>query len=219
MLIDLAHPIGGRHEQRIKECSHNSHILAGPGDAATPQGCLSWPNLPRAPIHIGVGHLVWPQYSLTHRRVCLITVLLRVQSRLVERIILPPVKPSVTQGGVWLRYDILLWHCWYGLKHRGFLRQSIVAMGIAEVTTLHARGMGKPELPPLLEAESSSLGDSLRLACSDGDPLRTMPSTMARESFPSGGRLKLSKWSMLNSRSSKLKASPWVSSISSCHQW
>jgi hypothetical protein len=48
-------------------------------------------------------------------------------------------------------------------------------MGVAEVTTLHAIGIGKSELSLLLKDESSSLGDSLRMACSDGDPLRAMP--------------------------------------------
>jgi hypothetical protein len=44
-------------------------------------------------------------------------------------------------------------------------------MGVAEVTTLHAIGNGKLELSLSLKDESSSLGDSLRMACSDGDPL------------------------------------------------
>jgi hypothetical protein len=49
---------------------------------------------------------------------------------------------------------------------------SIVAMGMAKVTTLHALETGKLELSPSLEAESSSLGDSSRMVCSDGDPLQ-----------------------------------------------
>jgi hypothetical protein len=85
-------------------------------------------------------------------------------------------------------------------------------MGMAEVTMLHARGIGKLELPPSLEAESSSLGDSSRMVCKDGDPLWTIPPTMAPKSFPSSDRLKLSKWSMMNSISSKWMASPWLSS-------
>jgi hypothetical protein len=44
-------------------------------------------------------------------------------------------------------------------------------MGTTEITTLHTIGTGKPELYPSLEAESSLLGDSSRMACSDGDPL------------------------------------------------
>jgi hypothetical protein len=32
MLIHLAHPIGGGHEQRIQERSRSNHILAGPGE-------------------------------------------------------------------------------------------------------------------------------------------------------------------------------------------
>jgi hypothetical protein len=32
MLIHLAHPIGGGHEQRIQERSHSSDVLAGPSE-------------------------------------------------------------------------------------------------------------------------------------------------------------------------------------------
>jgi hypothetical protein len=42
-------------------------------------------------------------------------------------------------------------------------------MGMVEATTLHSRGIGKSELSASLEAESSLLGDSSRMACSDGD--------------------------------------------------
>jgi hypothetical protein len=51
-------------------------------------------------------------------------------------------------------------------------------MGLVEVTTLHGVGIGESELSPSLEVESSSLGDSLRMACSDCDPLQAMPPTM-----------------------------------------
>jgi hypothetical protein len=47
----------------------------------------------------------------------------------------------------------------------------VVAMGMVGITTLQSREMGKPELPPSLEVESSSPVDSLRIACSDGDRL------------------------------------------------
>jgi hypothetical protein len=47
----------------------------------------------------------------------------------------------------------------------------VVAMGMAGVTTLQPREMGKPELPLSLEAKSSSLADSSKMVCSDGDPL------------------------------------------------
>jgi hypothetical protein len=46
----------------------------------------------------------------------------------------------------------------------------VVAMGTTEVTTLQPQEMGKLELPPSLEVESSSLVNSLRMVCSDGDP-------------------------------------------------
>jgi hypothetical protein len=50
---------------------------------------------------------------------------------------------------------------------------------------LHALGIGKLELSLSLEAESSLLGDSSRMACSDGDPLWAMLPTMAPVLFPS----------------------------------
>jgi hypothetical protein len=77
----------------------------------------------------------------------------------------------------------------------------IVAMGMADVTMLHTFGRGEPELSPSLEAESSSLGDSSWMACSDGDPLRVTPLTIAPESLPSRDRLKLLARSAMNSRS------------------
>jgi hypothetical protein len=86
-------------------------------------------------------------------------------------------------------------------------------MGMAEVTTLYVLRIGKPELSPSLEAESSSLGDSSTMACSDGNPLRVMPPITVLESSPSGDGLKLSKWSMMNTWSLKRMASSWVSSM------
>jgi hypothetical protein len=59
---------------------------------------------------------------------------------------------------------------------------------------------------------SSSLGDSSRMACSDGDPLRAMPPIMVLESSSSGDGLKLSKWSAMNSRFSKRMPPSGVSS-------
>jgi hypothetical protein len=47
----------------------------------------------------------------------------------------------------------------------------VVVMETVEVTTLHPRKMGKLELPPLLEAVSPLSVGSLRIVCSDGDPL------------------------------------------------
>jgi hypothetical protein len=61
-------------------------------------------------------------------------------------------------------------------------------MGMAEVTMLHSRGIGKSELSPLIKVESSSLGNSLRMACNDGDPLWAMPTNTAPELFPSSNR-------------------------------
>jgi hypothetical protein len=67
-------------------------------------------------------------------------------------------------------------------------RGGVVAMGMVEVTTSHSRGIGKPELSPSLKAESSSLGDSSRMACSDGDPLWAIPTNTTSELFPSVNR-------------------------------
>jgi hypothetical protein len=86
-------------------------------------------------------------------------------------------------------------------------------MGIAGMTMLQSRGMGKLELPPSLEVESSSLADSSRMACSDGDPLRTMPRNTAPKSFPSGDKLSLLKRSAMNYRFSKQMVSPQASSM------
>jgi hypothetical protein len=44
-------------------------------------------------------------------------------------------------------------------------------MGMAGVTTMQSRGIGKQELSSSLEAESSSLVDSSMMVCTDGDPL------------------------------------------------
>jgi hypothetical protein len=66
-------------------------------------------------------------------------------------------------------------------------------MGMTDITVLHALGRGKPVLSLSFEAESCSLGDSSRMACSDGDPLWAMPLTTVLESPPSGDRLQLLK--------------------------
>jgi hypothetical protein len=52
----------------------------------------------------------------------------------------------------------------------------------------------------------SSLGDSLRIACSDDDLLWAMPLTTAPESSPSGGGLKLSERLVMNSGALKWMA-------------
>jgi hypothetical protein len=60
----------------------------------------------------------------------------------------------------------------------------IVTSATVDTTALHALLRGKPKLSPSLEDELSSLGDSLRMACSDGDSLWVMPLTTALESPP-----------------------------------
>jgi hypothetical protein len=63
-------------------------------------------------------------------------------------------------------------------------------MGMVEVTIMHSQSTGKLELSPSLEAELSLLTNSSRMACSDGDPLWTIPMKIAPESsFPLGDRL------------------------------
>jgi hypothetical protein len=52
---------------------------------------------------------------------------------------------------------------------------SVTVRGVEGIIVLHTLRRGELELSPLLEAESSSLGDSLRMSCSDGDPLWIMP--------------------------------------------
>jgi hypothetical protein len=60
----------------------------------------------------------------------------------------------------------------------------VVMTGVATITVLHAIGRGELELSPLLETKSSSLDNSSRMACNDGDPLRVMPLNIAPESAP-----------------------------------
>jgi hypothetical protein len=51
----------------------------------------------------------------------------------------------------------------------------VVARGVAGIIILHVLRRGESELSPSLKAESPSLGNFSRMACSDGDPLRVMP--------------------------------------------
>jgi hypothetical protein len=51
----------------------------------------------------------------------------------------------------------------------------VVVRGIAGIIVLHTLRRGELELSSSLETKSSSLGNSSRMACSDGDPLRVMP--------------------------------------------
>jgi hypothetical protein len=61
------------------------------------------------------------------------------------------------------------------------------------IIVLHALRRGEPELSPALEVESSSLGDSSRMVCSDGDPLQVMPGTQRQSWPPSSDQSSLSK--------------------------
>jgi hypothetical protein len=51
----------------------------------------------------------------------------------------------------------------------------VVVMGTTGVTTLQSRVIGKPELHPSLEVESSSPTDTSIMTCSDGNPLWAIP--------------------------------------------
>jgi hypothetical protein len=51
----------------------------------------------------------------------------------------------------------------------------VVTTGVLDITVLHALRRGELELSPSLKTESSSLGDSSRMAYNDSDPLRVMP--------------------------------------------
>jgi hypothetical protein len=62
---------------------------------------------------------------------------------------------------------------------------SVVLRGVMGIIMLHTLRRGEPVLSPSLEAESSSLGDSLRMACNDGDLLWVMPLNPASKLAPS----------------------------------
>jgi hypothetical protein len=63
-----------------------------------------------------------------------------------------------------------------------FFGTGVAATGSIGVTTLHNRGPGYLELPPTAEAAPSSLEDSMRAVCKDGDLLCTILMNMALES-------------------------------------
>jgi hypothetical protein len=73
-------------------------------------------------------------------------------------------------------------------------------MSSVVVTTLHAQGPKNSELPSLPEVLSPSLEDSSRTVHKEGDPLCTIPMNMAHESSSLGERLRLPKWSAVNSK-------------------
>jgi hypothetical protein len=51
----------------------------------------------------------------------------------------------------------------------------VVVRVVVGIIILHFLGRGEPELSPSLEAKSPLLGDSTRMASSDGDPLWVVP--------------------------------------------
>jgi hypothetical protein len=71
-----------------------------------------------------------------------------------------------------------------------FSGAGVAAMGSVEVTTLHPRGLGEPELPRVPESVPSLLEDSSWAVCKDGDPLCTIATNIVLESHSWGERLK-----------------------------
>jgi hypothetical protein len=57
-------------------------------------------------------------------------------------------------------------------------------MGVTSIIVWHALRRRELKLSPSFKSESPSLGDSSRMACSDGDPLRVMPLNKAPEPTP-----------------------------------
>jgi hypothetical protein len=72
------------------------------------------------------------------------------------------------------------------LKHRGLLQWRYSCEGVKGIIVLHTLKRGEAELAPSLEAKSSSLGDSSRMVCSDGDSLWVMPWNASPELAPFG---------------------------------
>jgi hypothetical protein len=60
----------------------------------------------------------------------------------------------------------------------------VVVMGVADITVLHALRRVDLGLSPSLETESSTLGDSSGMACSNGDPLCVLPLNTVPKSAP-----------------------------------
>jgi hypothetical protein len=56
LLVHLTHPIGGGCGQHVQKWR-----------AAAPHDQSPWPGLLQAPIHVGAGRLVWPQWPPTQR--------------------------------------------------------------------------------------------------------------------------------------------------------
>jgi hypothetical protein len=65
-----------------------------------------------------------------------------------------------------------------------------VVRGVTGIIVLNTLRRGELELSPSLEDKPSSLGDSSRMACNDGDLLRVMPPNPA-------SKLALSGWPIL----------------------
>jgi hypothetical protein len=61
----------------------------------------------------------------------------------------------------------------------------VVMRRVRGIIVLHTLRRGEPELSSSLEAESSSLGDSMRMACNDGDLLWVMPPNPTSKLAPS----------------------------------
>jgi hypothetical protein len=71
-----------------------------------------------------------------------------------------------------------------------FSDAGVVVMGTFEVTTLHPRGLGGPELPSSPKVALSSSEESSREVYKDGDPLCIIPTNKVPESPSWGERLR-----------------------------
>jgi hypothetical protein len=78
-------------------------------------------------------------------------------------------------------------------------------------------GDGNLPPPPVpLEVVSSSSADSSRRACSDNNPLWTIPTKMAPKPFPSRETLRLPEWSAMNSKVPKRMVFPGANPMLVC---
>jgi hypothetical protein len=83
---------------------------------------------------------------------------------------------------------------------RVFSGADVAVMGRIEVTTLHPRGSGNPELPFAPKVTLPTSEESLRVVCKDGDPLCNIPMKMVPESPSSREKLRRPRRSAVNSR-------------------
>jgi hypothetical protein len=142
-----------------------------------------WPGSPSTLIHVEASRLAWPPWQPTRQRACLDA------ARFFTRC-----HPVGVPSFLWMSRQLLREGCWCsgplrrhpcGQKCRGLLRRCSCE-GVTGIIVLYTLKRGEPKLSPSLKAESSSLGDSSRMACSDGDSLWAMPPNATPELAPFG---------------------------------